>query len=539
MRINQPVTEAEYDIGDAQNLISRTDLRGRVTYASPSFSEVSGYRQEELVGAPHNLIRHPDMPEAAFANLWATLQAKEIWTGLVKNRRKNGDYYWVRAHVVPILEGDEVQGYTSVRVRPSQAEKRQAEAAYAALREGRGRGIGLDRGRLIRGGWAGRLWRNRPGTLRGHLLLIVALASLLVVAGEWLGPWGRGLGLGLLLISAAGCYRRIGRAVDRARRFAMQIAAGNLVAAPPPRAGDEMDGVIDTMALMRHSLANISQDIRHTLGHLKEELGEQAEDHRVLAEQARVQSERLAETAERMNTLTQSVQEGEASLTTAQRQAQRAHQVVGESETQARALVERMVQVRGSADKMNEVTRVIESIAFQTNLLALNASVEAARAGEHGRGFAVVAQQVRQLAERSSEAIESIDQLIATTQGEIKSGVAQIAQLAENNGRLFEAVAAIDALMAEVTATTRGQGDALLALNGSVASMDRQTRAQAERVGHSAELGGLLEMQLVALENAISSLRLAGCGKEWVSRERRREARQTLAQAPELGALVG
>lgn len=89
----QSPTGREYKVGEHQNLLSRTDTQGRITYAAQSFVEVSGYSREELLGAPHSIVRHPDMPKEAFANLWQTLARGEIWVGLVKNRRKNGDYW--------------------------------------------------------------------------------------------------------------------------------------------------------------------------------------------------------------------------------------------------------------------------------------------------------------------------------------------------------------------------------------------------------------------------------------------------------------
>ncbi|MDG4869287.1 PAS domain-containing protein, partial [Guyparkeria sp. 1SP6A2] len=99
MRNNQPVTQREYVLDEETVLISRSDLKGNVTYANAAFVEVSGYSREELMGAPHNMIRHPDMPEAAYADFWKTIQAGGTWQGTVKNRRKNGDHYWVNATV--------------------------------------------------------------------------------------------------------------------------------------------------------------------------------------------------------------------------------------------------------------------------------------------------------------------------------------------------------------------------------------------------------------------------------------------------------
>ena len=119
MRTNLPITQQEYLLPDGMTIVSRTDLKGRITYVNPDFLVASGFDESELIGKAHNLVRHPDMPEEAFADLWATLQAGRPWTGFVKNRRKNGDFYWVCANATPILENGQVTGYLSVRTRPT------------------------------------------------------------------------------------------------------------------------------------------------------------------------------------------------------------------------------------------------------------------------------------------------------------------------------------------------------------------------------------------------------------------------------------
>ena len=187
MRDNQPVTGRDYPLQDDHFLISRTDLKGRITYANPAFVEVSGYRHEELIGAPHNLVRHPDMPVEAFANLWETVAAGESWRGLVKNRRKDGDHYWVDANVTPIVEDDEVVGYASVRIKASDEAIEQAEQAYARLREGRGKRLRLERGRLRRRGLAGFLGRLNFASMRARITTMVAVAALLLLASGGIG----------------------------------------------------------------------------------------------------------------------------------------------------------------------------------------------------------------------------------------------------------------------------------------------------------------------------------------------------------------
>ncbi|MHB0774118.1 methyl-accepting chemotaxis protein [Halomonas sp. WWR20] len=174
MRNNQPVTEREYEISEHQFLISRTDAKGQITYASPAFIEASGFTREELIGAPHNIVRHPDMPSAAYANLWQTLKAGEVWTGLVKNRRKNGDYYWVHATVTPIVEADQIVGYTSVRIRADAKARAYAEQAYAAMAAGQRRGR-MARGELKPSGVLGRLRGIKLGTLRSRLIGMISI----------------------------------------------------------------------------------------------------------------------------------------------------------------------------------------------------------------------------------------------------------------------------------------------------------------------------------------------------------------------------
>lgn len=133
MKINQPVTNREVKLQDNQELVSKTDLKGTITYANPAFVEISGFTHEELMGTNHNLVRHPDMPPAAFKHLWDTLKLGRPWTNLVKNRCKNGDFYWVRANVIPVYKNGQIVEYMSVRTRPSQAEIDQAEALYQKI----------------------------------------------------------------------------------------------------------------------------------------------------------------------------------------------------------------------------------------------------------------------------------------------------------------------------------------------------------------------------------------------------------------------
>ncbi|NEX22606.1 PAS domain S-box protein [Thiorhodococcus mannitoliphagus] len=137
MRTNLPVTDNEHVMRDDQLIVSRTDLKGRITDFNRDFLDISGFTETELMGAPQNIIRHPDMPAAAFKDMWDTIKAGKPWTGLVKNRCKNGDFYWVEANVSPERKHGQTTGYISVRRKPSQEQIAKAEATYARLRAGK------------------------------------------------------------------------------------------------------------------------------------------------------------------------------------------------------------------------------------------------------------------------------------------------------------------------------------------------------------------------------------------------------------------
>ncbi len=186
MRDNGPVTQREVEFPDNVKLVSRTDPGGRITFVNAAFIAISGFSEEELTGAPHNIVRHPDMPKEAFADMWGHLKAGNPWRGMVKNRTKSGDHYWVRADVMPVIENGKLAGYVSVRSKPSRADVDAAERAYKAIREGNREGLIVDCGRVRRPPpvWD-RIWRSVGGML--SLQIFVTIAAFLAIAGVGLG----------------------------------------------------------------------------------------------------------------------------------------------------------------------------------------------------------------------------------------------------------------------------------------------------------------------------------------------------------------
>ncbi|WP_292936230.1 methyl-accepting chemotaxis protein [Noviherbaspirillum sp.] len=190
MRNNQPVTGVEYMLRKDQSLISRTNTKGIITYTNRDFTEVSGFTDDELIGAPHNIVRHPDMPVEAFEDFWLTLKSGYGWTGMVKNRRKNGDYYWVLANATPIWENGEVTGYTSVRTMPSREQIEEATRVYAHIKEGNAKGLKIRHGKVVKSGLTGMLASLRHLHIRGRINAVLAALCLVIIAIGALGLMG-------------------------------------------------------------------------------------------------------------------------------------------------------------------------------------------------------------------------------------------------------------------------------------------------------------------------------------------------------------
>ncbi len=160
MRINQPITSKEILLNDDTLIVSRTDAKGRLTFVNKAFIEISGFTKEELIGQPHNIVRHPDMPVEAFEDLWTDLKAGIPWGGYVKNRCKNGDYYWVYANAAPSIEDGKFTGYISIRTKPERKVVSEIDGIYKKFRENNAKGLSIKHGRVLSNSFAARLSRK-------------------------------------------------------------------------------------------------------------------------------------------------------------------------------------------------------------------------------------------------------------------------------------------------------------------------------------------------------------------------------------------
>ncbi len=273
MRKNLPVTSNEKLLPEDCTIVSRTDLKGRITYVNDAFVEVSGFAQAELLGQAHNLVRHPDMPEQAFADLWATLKAGRPWTGLVKNRCKNGDYYWVVANATPVLNGGEVEGYMSVRTRPTREQIAEVERMYQLFRDDRAKGLAIREGQVIRTGLVSALRRAIKLGFGGLMSLTWGLALAAIAAAAFAGahrtPALMGTTLALALAASLGMLtvaRRTTRTLADAHRLLDAFSQGRFDDMISGEGRDGFASMMQTLKRVQIRLGFELSDIKKVAG---------------------------------------------------------------------------------------------------------------------------------------------------------------------------------------------------------------------------------------------------------------------------------
>ena len=522
MKTNLPITNTEVPFPKGHYIVSRTDLKGAITYVNDTFVAISGFTRDELIGKNHNVIRHPDMLPGAFAWLWETIKQGRPWRGMVKNRCQNGDFYWVDALIVPVMKGGEITGYMSVRTEPTRQQVAEAEAFYQRLKEGR---ESIPKAPF---------WQrvSLKVKLNGLAFLLLAMQLCGVIVHQFDSSLGIPTALTdslLQVFGGAGIVASIALLFTQSQVLTTikqivgrlgHIAQGELTDEIPLAREDELGKLNDALITMQTHLKAMMAEIAESADLMSSSAhalnGEMENTRRVTS----AQSDAAGGIASAVEQLAASVNEIAESSLQATAAVEASHGLLGEaSASMAQSLTatasvvatvgdagQTMADLSQSILAIDRVSHVIRGIADQTNLLALNAAIEAARAGESGRGFAVVADEVRKLAEQSSkqtveitasvQEIQRVTQLALSTMEAAGMHVAStdVAMAAARNGldsvaQHGEQVALISRHISEGTRQQAAAGNEIASqVEGIVAGIEETTAAISEVTGKTAHM---------------------------------------------------
>jgi aerotaxis receptor len=457
MKKNLPITDRNIDYSDDINILSTTDLKGQITYINDSFSNVSGYSEADVLGKSHNIVRHPDVPAAAFDHLWSTIQKGNPWRGIVKNRAKNGDHYWVDAYVTPMCVNGEPYEYQSVRVKPQSDVLERAEKLYKNINAGKiprfltrdalslpAKVLMATFAALVLGLTAASLVTPMTATAATTTVLMVMV---LVTGATWIlfKPYKA-------LVERAGAMvnNPVGQHVYTGRSDEiglLDFALGMSESEGGSIAG-RMNCSAEALAARSHELSVATENMSTGTMQLYTETDSVATAINQMTASISEVAEHSRLTAEAAESSYSSVQNGKTVVIETQRMIQSlANEVVSASKA--------IKRVEEDSNNISTILDTIKGISAQTNLLALNAAIEAARAGEAGRGFAVVADEVRTLASQTDGATTKIQGMIDKLQSGAQESVVVMEksrQSAEMSvGHAQKAADALDSISAAVS----------------------------------------------------------------------------------------
>lgn len=506
MRKNLPVLDQELKLNPRRPIVTKTDLKGKITYTNRAFIDISGFTRDDLIGQPHNVVRHPDMPPSAFQDLWHTVHADIPWKGLVKNRAKGGQYYWVNAYVTPITAQGQKTGYMSVRSAPTEAQIREAEALYQSINEGKAS------------------LPTTPiscGIPLSYSMIALALPSLLLLAAFFFiparfSPHLVGSALAWLIISNLVLHRQIRHPLLAAQRAIKYLSEGNFRFESNRSGPAEFQSLITDIESLKINLRAIIADVLSSSESVREDSDALKTQSSNLMTLAHNNIDGVQSVAAALEQLSTSVSEIAEATQRSSEHAQTARTIVDDSSQRVESslvMVGKVVEVVDSAKQqmdalqqstheISSITLTIKEIADQTNLLALNAAIEAARAGETGRGFAVVADEVRKLAERTTRSTEEISQTIKDIETGSVKAIQTMHDVVDAVARSTEEIRQSRESLNDITEATIG----ISTSSSDIATMLAQQSQATEEVAQNMErMSGMIESSYQAVAQVSQS----------------------------------
>lgn len=514
MRKNTPITSIELQIPDDATLMSTTDTRSHITYANEAFVNVSGFSREALLGQPHNIVRHPDMPPIAFADMWKTLKEGQSWTAIVKNRREDGGYYWVRANVTPIERNGDVVGYMSVRTKPKIEEISQAEALYKKILEGKMKGWTFHKGIIIRSGWRKPFSALQTASMGARVFLACTLGFIGSMFGAGISG-ASGTSLSILIASAlvggAICYlvidHQIISPIREIAKEAQRVASGTPASSTGLNRVDEVGMIMRSIIQSGLNLKAMVDDVGIRSDAIMKASERIASGNANISTKTKTQADALEQTATTMKLFKSTAQQNAESANNASFMAQIASDVAVKGGAAMEQVIGTMSDISASSRQISNIVCIIDGITYQTSILSLNASIEAAIAGSQGRGFSVVAKEVRNLAGKSAGAAKEINKIIAFSSKKIDAGNDLINKAGMTMKEIVDSIKKVTDLTLQITAATNDQINGIAQVSESIAMLDLDTRQNSAFVSDISSSADSLKHQAQQLFNAVNAFK--------------------------------
>ncbi len=496
MKENLPVTQREIKVLESQNILTTTQPEGKIKYINQDFLDISGFSEEELINQDHNIVRHPDMPAVAFKGLWSTIKNHQSWLGIVKNRSKNGNHYFVSAFVTPIIKNGSIFEIQSVRTKPTKDAIDRAGILYPQLKKGK----------------TPKVLKNSILTLTTKFILLQLFALIFTATVFWFTSSQT-----TLLILPVICLINIFITYLLLKPFrnlvqkSKQIHDDNVARYIYTGGTNDISQIdlafiyqaAETSSLIGRMSDNAKQ-LKESAINLDEAVkfnGNTADTQFKMTDQASVAIEEMStsvqEVSQNANNAATAANQSLLITQSSEKQLNKNKASILKLSSEVSSAATIINDLHQSSKDITSVLDVIRGIADQTNLLALNAAIEAARAGDAGRGFSVVADEVRSLATRTQASTEEIQNMIEVLQ----TGTDKAVKSMEISQEHASICAAESELMVQQLEAIRSSVGNITGMTGTIAVAVEQQSSVATEISKN-----LLEIRQLAQESLKSTV---------------------------------